>query len=117
MTDQPHAELLQHAPAAKKDLAAADQMFGALEALFEKVPDDKVVAAFMPECRKFRILMRELVRELDALAAAADGEPVETRPSKARALIGEWEETRQPFRQESARHQDYLEKLALRIYR
>jgi hypothetical protein len=117
MTDKPHADLLRHAPAAKKDLAAADQMFGALEALFEKVPNDKVVATFMPECRKFRILMRELNRELDALAADADGEPADPKPSKARALIDEWEETRQRFREDSAKHTDYLEKLALRIYR
>jgi hypothetical protein len=117
MTDAPHADLLQHAPEAKQDLAAAEQMFGALETLFEKVPDDKVVAAFLPECRKFHVLMRSLVRELDALAAAADGQAVEIRPAKARGLLAEWEETRQRFRQDSARHKDYLEKLALRIYR
>ena len=117
MTDKPHADLLQNAPAARKDLANAEQMFGALEALFEKVPNDKVVATFMPECRKFRILMRELTRELDTLAAAADGEAVEAKPSKTRALLDEWQETRQRFREDSARHTDYLEKLALRIYR
>ena len=117
MSEKPHADLLQHAPAARKDFADAQQLFGALETLVEKVPADPVVAVVMPQCRTFCVLMRQLTLELDALAAAADGAAVEIRPAKAQALVEEWQATRRAFRDAAARNKEYLEKLALTIYR
>lgn len=122
MTDDPqHRDLLQHAPTVREDLAAADQLHGALETLFEKVPDDAVVATCLPACVKFRVLVRALLRELDKLARLAEGKPPapddDVNPSKARALLGEWQAARTPFHDDAHRHKGYLEKLALRIYR
>jgi len=121
MTDDPqHRDLLQHTPAVREDLAAVDQLHGALETLFAKVPDDAVVATCLPACVKFRILVRALLIELDKLARLAEGTapaPQDVNPSKARALLDEWQAARTPFHDDAHRHKGYLEKLALRIYR
>jgi len=109
MTDDPQRQkFLALAETAREDEKAADQLHGAMETLFEKVPDDAVVAATLKGSAAFRTQVKRL---LAALAAPAPD------PAKLQPLIDEWQAARTPFHAARRRDQDYLEKLALRIYR
>lgn len=118
--DPQHRQLLEHAATAREDQAVADQLQGALETLIEKVPDDAVVVADLPQCAAFRRLLYELRQALAPLVAAADkGDPPPAGfdPARALALIPQWQVLRTAFHRDYRKHKDYLEKLALRIYR
>jgi hypothetical protein len=117
---QQQQKFLQTAPAVREDAKAADQLEGAVETLNEKVPDDPVVRATLPKCVKFRTLLRQLLRELGTVEAAADkGEPLpaDFNPSKAEALIEEWQKARVAFLDHQKKNHEYLETLALRVLR
>jgi len=121
MADNPkHRKFLQIAPAVREDEKVADQLQGAVETLHERVADDPVVLATLPKCVKFRTLLRQLLRELGRVEAAADkGEPLpdDFNPSKAEALIDEWQKARVVFLADHKKNHEYLETLALRILR
>ncbi len=110
MTDDPQdRQFRQIAQTAREDEAAVDQLHGAMETLFEKVPDDPVVAATLAGCVKFRLLVKQLLRALDAAPPSA--------PARVQALVDEWQGARAPFHDARRKHREYLEKLALRVYR
>ena len=121
MADSPeHQKLLEVAKTAAEDQALADQYQGALETLFEKVPDDYVVIAQLPKCKAFRRQLYELRQSLAPLVAAAenrDPPPADFNPSKAQRLIPEWETARADFHAGYRAEKNYLEKLALRFVR
>jgi hypothetical protein len=121
MTDNPqHQQLLQVAATAREDLYLADQLQGALETLFEKVPDDMVVAINLPKCAAFRRLLKPLLKALGPLVKAVENRdpvPADFDPARPQALIEEWQTARIVFHEDYRKHKDYLEKLALRIYR
>jgi hypothetical protein len=121
MADDPeHKKLLEVAAKAREDQAVADQYQGALETLFEKVPDDRVVVVDLPNCRAFRRNLYELRQALAPLVTAAEnGDPVPPGfdPAKAQRLIPAWETARAAFHRDYRQHKDYLEKLALRFVR
>jgi hypothetical protein len=108
MADDPQPQDLQEiARQARDDEAAAAQLHGAVETLYEKVPDDPTVASTLADCAKFRALLRDLQRELGRAAA----------PAKLQPLVDDWRAARTRFHAMHRKHKDYLEKLALRIYR
>jgi hypothetical protein len=121
MAKQPeHKKLLEIAAKAREDQAVADQYEGALEILFEKVPDDRVVLADLPTCRAFLRNLYELRQALAPLVAAVEnGDPVPPGfdPAKAQRLIPGWETARAAFHRDYRQHKEYLEKLALRFVR
>ena len=115
-----HKKLLEVAAKAREDQAVADQYQGALEILFEKVPDDRVVLADLPACRAFLRTLYELRQALAPLVAAVEnGDPVPPAfdPAKAQRLIPAWETARAAFHRDYGQHKEYLEKLALRLVR
>ena len=115
-----HKKLLEIAAKAREDQAIADQYQGALETLFEKVPEDHVVIVELPNTRAFRRQLYELRHALAPLVAAVEnGDPVpaDFNPAKAERLTPEWETARAAFHREYRKHKDYLEKLALRFVR
>jgi hypothetical protein len=110
MTDDPQSQQFrQVAQAAREDEAAVDQLHGAMETLNEKVADDPVVAATLASCVKFRLLVKELLRALDGSSPLT--------PAATQALVDEWQAARAPFHDARRKNRDYLEKLALRVYR
>jgi hypothetical protein len=111
MTDDP--QLQQHLSLLREDEAVADQFHGALETLYEKARDDPVVAQSLPACVKFRLLVKQVLKALTLPAA----DPARPTQSKIQALIEEWQSARAEFHANHRRNKDYLEKLALRIYR
>ncbi len=124
MTDrkqqQQQQKFLQIAPSVREDEKLADQLQGAVETLHERVADDPVVRATLPKCAKFRTLLRQLLRELGRVEAAADkGEPLpgDFNPAKAEALIDEWQKARVAFLADHKKNHEYLETLALRVLR
>ena len=121
MADNPeHKKLLQVAALAREDQAVADQYQGALETLYDKVPDEPVVAAELSKCRVFRRLLYELRLPLAPLVAAVENRdpvPAGFDPGVAQRLIPEWETARAAFHGDYRQHKEYLEKLALRLVR
>ena len=115
-----HQGLLEVAKAARADRAVADQLQGALETLHEKVPDDPIVATNLPKCVAFCRLLRQLLQRLSPLVDAMerrDPIPGDFDPARAKPLIEEWRTSRVVFLEEYRKSKDYLEELALRIYR
>jgi hypothetical protein len=112
MTGDPQHQ--QHLPLLREDEAVADQFQGALETLFESVKDDPVVLASLPACVKFRDLVKQLLKALSPSAAA---DPAGLEQTNIQALIAKWQAARTEFHANHRRNKDYLEKLALRIYR
>jgi hypothetical protein len=121
MTNNPqHQQLLQVAATAREDLYLADQLQGALETLYEKVPDDMIVATNLPKCRAFRSLLKPLLKALSPLTTAVENRdpvPADFNPAKPESMIEEWQTARSAFHEDYRKHKNYLEKLALRIYR
>lgn len=121
MTDDPQLQkILEVAAPLRADDKVADELHGALETLYEKVRDDAVVATSLPKCARFRRLLKQLHKEVDpVLSAKANGEPppADFNPAKAQATIEEWQSARIEFHDDYRKHREYLEKLALRIFR
>jgi len=121
MTDNAQPEkFLQIARSVREDQAAADQLHGALETLYERIRVDPVVNASLASCVKFRTLLKQLLKELDRLQPATEGEAASARafdPAKCQAVADEWQSLRGGFFDDYRKNKDYLERLALRIVR
>jgi hypothetical protein len=93
----------------REDQAAADQLHGAMETLIEKVPADAIVKDTLARCVAFRRLLREVNRFAPA------GETPDA--AKLGPALDDWQKARAAFNSHARQHKEYLEKLALRIYR